>query len=438
MLESASVSARPWVRRAGVLLIVLGAIGVGVLMYLGPQWARPWHMGGVLAMAGLGLWLLRLSPDAARLRPTPTPRASLLMAGIFFTFGTLGVLMLLVFESPPPSPIGGLAALVVAGLIACGWASAFVFRWWWLIPVVIVFQILAPLRLFRLLQAWGLLDNWWNLSEDARRGLLGLIAVASVVLGYVLMVRFIRHTEREQAHARAELDVARQLHESLVPPIRTATGSAEVLGRSVASTEMGGDLVDVVHADDRTDIVLADVSGHGVGAGIVMAMLKSATRALSRRHRDLPELLAELNAVLSEMVRPGMFATAVVVRLRSDGPVEYALAGHLPILHFVARSGEVRDLPNDALPLAVERQESFRSGQIRPEPGDTLLLFTDGLIEVQNERGRQLGLDAFRARYAELASLPLADAAHALFNAASAHGSQGDDQSLVLIRFRSA
>lgn len=424
-------------RLVGAWLIIAAAFFVATMMLVGSGWQRPWQMGVALAVGGIGLLLVRTAATQTRTPRAPVQRPILLLAGIFFTFGMLGPLVMLVSGPQQISPQAGVVGVIIGGTIACGWASAFIFRRLWLIPLVIAFQVFAPPRIFDTLERIGALQNFANLGTQTTRGILAMMILACVVAGYILMTTYVRRVEAAQAHANAELDVARSLHETLVPGFDIRLPAARALGRSAASTEMGGDLIDLIRTDTHADIVIADVAGHGVGAGIVMGMLKSSIRTLLRRDTSLNVLMAELNAVMAELVRDGMFATAAVVRVPTNPaahPVQYALAGHLPILLRRA-SGEVVDLPNESLPLAVDSNEQFNVGQVRCAPGDTLLLFTDGLIEVMNPKGRQLGLHAFRNALAAHTASDPAHLAHALLAAAKGHGSQADDQSLVILHF---
>ncbi|MCC6229508.1 MAG: serine/threonine-protein phosphatase [Phycisphaerales bacterium] len=194
--------------------------------------------------------------------------------------------------------------------------------------------------------------------------------------------------------------------------------------------------MDAAIAGDRTDIILADVSGHGVGAGIVMGMLKSSARTLLRSSPSVQQLLTDLNVVLSDLTKPNMFATMAIVRLSPGCAFEYGLAGHLPIFHFRAASADVIDHPNQSLPLGIEPDERFEVGASALARGDTLLIITDGLMEVQDASGREFGLAALRDLFNKNATRPLAEVRDVILAAALAHGAQTDDQSLVLIRAR--
>lgn len=414
--------------------MVLGIVGVALMMFVFTGVARPWHLALACGLGGVGVILLRVPGRSPPMRVEGVDKPFLLFSGIFATFGTLGVLFLMVFfsaQSPAP-PQAGLLALAVSGLIACGWAASFTYRLWWLIPITVLFQVFGPARIFDGAAALGLLRDFVELAPRQKMGVLGFQALACVVVGYVLIVKYVRELERTSTRARVELEVARKVHETLVPPVDLRGPGLIVHARSEASSEMGGDLVDAVASPAHTDVFLADVSGHGVGAGIVMGMVKSAIRARLRAGAPLDELLADLNAVLTDLTAPHMFATFAVLRV-APGSAQFALAGHLPI--YLRRvSGEVVELPNDALPLGLVRDERYRIGSVSTAPGDTFVVFTDGLVEVQNKDGRELGLAPLREVIAREGGASPEALRQSLIALARSHGPQADDQSVLVVR----
>ena len=210
----------------------------------------------------------------------------------------------------------------------------------------------------------------------------------------------------------------------------------ELYGRSDAGSEMGGDLLDVHEADAAVTLFLADVSGHGVAAGVMMGMVKSAIRDGPRTGADLSVLLNDLNEVVCELTRPGMFVTFSCLRFDGTNRVQYALAGHLPIL-CVRRGGRVVEkLPNDSLPLGVLPEEKFAANTAECGPGDLFVLLTDGLTETMNKAGQLFGDDRIDSILVANADRPLAEIHSALLNAVRGHSPQGDDQTVFLARVR--
>lgn len=370
-------------------------------------------------------------PDAPRW--TSGENHLLLLVSVFFTFLPAGVLGMMIPEHP--GSWRGIATVVLyTAFNSVAWSSAFILQRLWILALVVPLQYLIPWHVFPALGRAGWFNGDTGLSPAGTRSVLMIIALLSIIVGYVCAMRVTRRLERRAASSKAELDIAASIHRSLVPDIDVSAGDLRVLGASRASNTMGGDLIDVSAAAGRTDVILADVSGHGVGAGIVMSMLKSSARTLLRSAPTIDRLVTDLNIVLADLTKPEMFATMAVVRLHPGGAFDYCLAGHLPILHVRASDGAVLEHPNDALPLGIEPAETYTSGSASLAPGDTLLLLTDGLIEVQDAAGRELGLAALRDAFRASAGRPLPEVRDAIFDRAKRHGQALDDQSVLLVR----
>jgi serine phosphatase RsbU (regulator of sigma subunit) len=377
-------------------------------------------------------WMMRLFPR----RECPD----------YFIISTIGVFLLFMpvgfqFELARGGDANwarGLANAGFGGVIACVWFALGTFRLWWLMPFWAAGQFLLGAVMGRLDQAGRLT---WDavLSSNATLNLLIALSMATLGCGFAILIHTMIKTTRRTQAARAELDVARRVHESIVPPIDLRIPGVRVLARSRASSTMGGDLIDVVRRDGELDLFVADVSGHGVKAGIVMAMLKSAVRTRLGSGGTLGEILADVNRALEGLTDPSMFATLACVRIRpgagGDGvaAVEYALAGHLPIFH-VRTGGVVHDLCNECLPLGIEPSERYVAGRITAERGDALVLATDGLVEVHGRDGREFGLGALRQAVRSMAASDLEAMHSGIMGRVDAHGPQIDDQTLAVAR----
>jgi len=234
-----------------------------------------------------------------------------------------------------------------------------------------------------------------------------------------------------------EMSVARSIHDRLVCPVQFETESIEAIGRSMPSTELGGDLIDAVTGERGVDLFLADASGHGVGAGIVMAMLKSAIRMGAQEGKSLPELLGDLNNVMHDTLTDGLYATLACLRIDMRGRLEYALAGHHHLLHQSHATATVQRLSHRNYPLGLFGDRSFTTDHICPEPGDLVAVYTDGLHETTDVAGDELGHDEIERILEAHASQPLEQIQRALFEAVEAFGKQRDDRTLLLVRFKS-
>ena len=202
------------------------------------------------------------------------------------------------------------------------------------------------------------------------------------------------------------------------------------------STEVGGDLVDVTQAPAGWIGYVADVSGHGVGAGLLMGILKSAMRTGVASADGVDDLLTHVNQVLVPLSKPNMYATLALLHDRGGAQLTFSVAGHPPILHYRTATATVAEISVPQIPLGIFPDRMFASAVIDAAPGDLFAIVTDGLTEVFNKADEEFGLERLTAVIAAHATAPLASIADAVLQAARAFGPQADDQTLLLIRAR--
>lgn len=354
-----------------------------------------------------------------------------LYAGVFLIFGTIGLLFDICLVRSRP-PLGVAVMALFTGLISVGWCHAFQSTFRWLI-LVIPFSIFAPMLFDLALPRYSVsyqVHGGFSPRHAADASAIGVMLIG----GYSLIVSFIRNESRRHERLETEMALAKRIHDSLVPPIAISTPHVEVFGRSVASSAVGGDLLDAVTDGKSATLFIADVAGHGVAAGVLMAMVKSAIRMRLREGGALDAVVNDLNCVVHELTRPEAFATFCCLRFSEPGKAAYAIAGHLPILVYRRRSAVIEELPNDHLPLGVIGEESYAAKTVACETGDLFVLLTDGFMETLNERDEQFGEVRIKDLIVQHANQPLPTIYQSLTAAVNAHGPAGDDQTLLLAR----
>jgi hypothetical protein len=258
--------------------------------------------------------------------------------------------------------------------------------------------------------------------------------LVSVIVGYSFFLQFISGTAARYLRAQAEIALARDIHRVLVPVVAVTHGEYEFFGFSQPSGDVGGDLVDVVGDDSGWIGYVADVSGHGVGAGVVMAIFKSAVRMRLISSGSLADLLGDVNRVLIPLKQSNMFVTVASVRSGGPGILECAIAGHLPIVRI--RAGVAEEVTTPQLAVGMFDAVDFQTSVVECRSGDLLVLMTDGITEVCDREQRELGFEHAKQLVAAHSTQPLADIAERLIAAARVHGPQLDDQTVLLIRRR--
>jgi len=260
-----------------------------------------------------------------------------------------------------------------------------------------------------------------------------LAVVAAMALGYAFFLIVFITEGRRYFRVHAEMALAAEIHHVIVPGIEMKLGEFEFYGRSVPSSEVGGDLIDVAGSEENWVAYLADVSGHGVAPGVVMGMVKSAARMLLSSGDDGRHLMARLNEVLFPLKKPDMFATFCFVAKCGDG-LRVGLAGHPAILKFSAKTGEITLLEGPNMPLGILPAGDFATSEIQTERGEMFALYTDGLLEAANAAGEEFGIKRLQAELQKHAKEPLDVIYKSLQESVARHGTQFDDQSLLLIR----
>ena len=201
----------------------------------------------------------------------------------------------------------------------------------------------------------------------------------------------------EKEKLEQQLASARIIQESFMPQAfpTDAAHRFEVAARSIPATHIGGDFYDFIEFDDDSlGLVIGDVSGKGVPAALYMARLVSDFRFYTQLNRDPVATLARINDILVDRGRHGMFVTLqyALVDLAS-GRVEVASGGHLPPhwLRDNGTRGEPLELGAGG-PLGIIGRMQFDLHQLHLLHGDTLIFFTDGVVEAKNKKGEQYSM----------------------------------------------
>lgn len=357
----------------------------------------------------------------------------MLLCFAFMIFSIVGLLATVAI--PRHIPLLLFWSLVLTyGLFAPLYAYVAIRVHWLLSFAIIPFEFLA-MGLFQSRIAREPLLPFATHSEFASRlnwslGVASIMIIASYTLVFVLMSR----EGKRYFKVHAEVELAAEIHRALVPAISQRIGAFEIYGLSIPSGEVGGDLVDTfTRPQDGSWIAyLADVSGHGVSSGVLMAMLKSATRVSLRQNRCVSTMLAEVNEVFHSLKAANSFATLAAISFTEQGGVQVIVAGHSPILHSVG--WKIFELDTPGLPIGITSVGSYSAMPVDLKQGELLAIVTDGLTEVFDRKGVELGDRYIKETLLEKYERPLDEIAGSLLTHANKWGPKSDDQSLLLVR----
>jgi serine phosphatase RsbU (regulator of sigma subunit) len=237
-------------------------------------------------------------------------------------------------------------------------------------------------------------------------------------------------------------DFSETMQRSLLPRGLPALEGLEVghVYQSSARVDVGGDVYDFLALDDgRLAVILGDVTGKGIEAAADMAMAKFSFRALARMHSEPEEFLTRANEVIVDEIGGGKFITMLYALVDPKGrAVACASAGH-PAAKVVRPDGSVVPLAGRGLALGIEPDQDYEAERAELEPGSTLVLYTDGVVEARRD-GKLYGeerLDRVLAKGAALGPQELAEAILADCRT-FAGGDLGDDCALLCLRLSAA
>ncbi len=246
--------------------------------------------------------------------------------------------------------------------------------------------------------------------------------------------------ERERQRLEQELSIAREIQQALVPQGLQDYPHLAVTGIHRPCYEVGGDYFDVCPlADGRIAVLIADVAGKGLGAALLTTMLQGALSGMTLGVEPV-KVFSHLNRFLCDRAGVGRYATMFFGLLDTDGTLEFVRAGHpSPLL---SRRGEVSELyTTGSFPIGLVDEASFTSTRIQLEPGDTLLLYTDGVTEAE-DRDRNLFQDGrLKEAFGQHQGSSLKTLQDGILSAVAKFtdgANQSDDVTLLLVRYRGA
>ncbi len=252
----------------------------------------------------------------------------------------------------------------------------------------------------------------------------------------------------ERDRLARELALARQVQQRLLPQSLPHVDGLQIAAAEHPAREVGGDYYDVARiGEDCLGVLVADVSGKGAAAAFYMAELKGIFQAGSRLTRAPGEFLAQANDALSPSLGRGDFASAAYAVLDADaGTLALARAGHTPavlVRHRDRRDGGRWLLRGGGLAIGLDRagvlfRQTLREQTIHLAPGDTVVLYTDGLVEARDASGEEFGYDRlalFVEEHQDADAPALRDLLLDRLRAWTDGGEPDDDTTLLVLRW---
>jgi len=267
---------------------------------------------------------------------------------------------------------------------------------------------------------------------------------------FAVLVTKLREDVASQVNAAVARELVRQdlrrageIQQAMLPAGDFQNGDVTISGLSRPAIDVGGDYFDhAVTGEHAISIVLADVSGHGIYAALLVAMAKACFQTQLHIDSRTEAITQAMNGALWLSVRSGMLMTCITAHIDSDnGALSYTNAGHPAALHFMAATAEVvpLDSTDPLLGLEVFRHAEFHQVRTSWQPGDILLMYTDGVTEATNSAGEEFGRSRLEQILRENGALPAGDIRALVFEE---HGRftggrpQEDDATVVVVKAR--
>jgi sigma-B regulation protein RsbU (phosphoserine phosphatase) len=265
----------------------------------------------------------------------------------------------------------------------------------------------------------------------------GATTAVAVLLVSLYRVRLeLQASRRQLARKEAELSFAREVQQALFPRHLPNENGLEFSAVCIPARGISGDYYDVMQfADGRMAFAIADISGKGISAAILMANVQALLRTLSETGIPPSEVCKRLNYHLHQVTDDSKFATFFYAEWnRDDRVLSYVNAGHYAPVLLGSACG--RQLDEGGLPLGLFSSSEFKTGQVTLQPGDLLALYSDGITEATSRSGEEFGDARLQAEIEKHSDEPLAEIQAAVLEAVHkfAGDELEDDLTLLVVR----
>jgi len=272
---------------------------------------------------------------------------------------------------------------VLAGM---GKLKRFFYMTWWLLKELLL--KLTPTRRLVLVLGIILLVLPGNFGLSASNV---VISSNTSIFGGILILFVLMLELKDKLVAKDELSAGRTVQKALMSERNPIVPGWKVWLYSQPANDVGGDLVDIIKLDNsRFGVSLADVSGKGLGAALLMAKLQTIIRALAPESKSLPQLFFKLNNAFHKDILPNSFASMIYLQIFTNrNEIELLNAGHLPPI--IVSGKKIVKLNKGSVALGLVGNSEFKSENFILTDGDYFIAFSDGVTEARNINGDFLG-----------------------------------------------
>lgn len=247
---------------------------------------------------------------------------------------------------------------------------------------------------------------------------------------------------KEHRRISSELNIAQKIQRDLLPQSSPDIPGLDVIAKTKPAAEIGGDSFDFIVKDNQTFMYIGDVTGHGVPSGLVMMIVDTLIHTFVDMVENSHQMLTQVNKYLKPRIQNTMFMTMVMLRWEHQNQhLFFTGAGHETIIYYRASDQTVQNLKvgGIALGMVPNNENLIREQSIQWEPGDFIILYSDGIVEGRNVEGAMFGIERFLKLIEKWA--PESPSAESLFQKIAGEFTlfigkhiQEDDVTLIVIR----
>lgn len=243
------------------------------------------------------------------------------------------------------------------------------------------------------------------------------VNMTNIVLSFVILNLLLAFELADKMNAKDELDVAREIQESILPQTPPEINGYEIVCFYETAKEVGGDYYDFLQkdgTDETTTIVIGDISGKGMAAALYMIQVQAVFRLIMKGCSSPKKILTDLNCQLKNVFRSNSFFTVSAATINKDKTISFSRAGHLPCFHFKKNENSFNFIKPNGIGIGLRDNGIFEKVleeiTITPAPGDVLVLYTDGLTECMDKDKNEYGEENLKrviSKYSHLSAAEL-------------------------------
>jgi phosphoserine phosphatase RsbU/P len=218
------------------------------------------------------------------------------------------------------------------------------------------------------------------------------------VWGFILINLLVAFELADKLTAKDELEVAREIQLNMMPKSPPENKYYEISCYMETAREVGGDYYDFIKPDpgnDKTFVIIGDVSGKGMSAALHMVQVQSILHNIIKENSSPKEILNVLNQNLKRVLRKGSFLTLSVAEVNSGGGILLSRAGHMPLIHYEKITRNCSRIKPRGLGIGLADEPVFSNSteeiSLKPHSGDLFVFFTDGVVEAMDSYYRTFG-----------------------------------------------